>query len=195
VFGESTTAVQGQIARIYGKTDLHPQAEFHFLARDTLPHKFQLKCRYNILYSVVHNLSIENGLIIIILCVISPFLSFVSHSQQVGVILFLVLGCGVCNQPYYHSLASAARLWHFNLISLYSNGYDTPKILFLEKYRALDFFLNKLKLPNSTGNPATEPIRSIPKPPSEALASDLSPFLCQSVWQILRTIRSAGFAP
>ena len=31
VFGENTTAVQGQIARIYWKTAFHPQAEFHFL--------------------------------------------------------------------------------------------------------------------------------------------------------------------
>jgi hypothetical protein len=75
-------------------------------------------------------------------------------------------------------LASATRLWHFNLISLYSNVRDAPEILFLEKYRALDFFLNKLKLPNSIGDPATEPIRSIPKPSSEALASDLSLLLC-----------------
>ena len=108
----------------------------------------------------MRNLSIENGLVNT-LCYFP--MSFLCQSQSTGrgnSVSGVQLGCGVCNQPYCHSLASAVRLWHFNLISLYSNVCDTPEILFLEKYRALDFFLNKLKLPNSIGDPATEPIRS-----------------------------------
>jgi len=109
----------------------------------------------------MRNLSIENGLVTIILCVISPCISFVSYSLQVGAILLPVFSLVVAfgNQQYYHSLASAARPWHFNLISLHSNVRDTP-FMFPEKYRALEFFLNKLKLPNSTGDLATEPIQS-----------------------------------
>ena len=128
----------------------------------------------------MRNLSIENGLVTVILCVISPCLSFVSHSQQLGVILFLVFSLVVAFATNRIVIRWQAPQGSgiSNLISLYRNVRDTPEILFLEKYRALNFFLNKLKLPNSTGDPATEPIRSSPKPSSEALPSDLSLLLC-----------------
>jgi hypothetical protein len=97
-----------QVARMFYKADFVSSGRDSGLSRAMLPHLFQL-----MVCSGMRNLSIKHSFVNT-LCYSLIF--FFCQSQSTGrIILFLVFSLVVAFAANY-SLASAARLWHFNLI-------------------------------------------------------------------------------